>query len=66
MIVIASLNFVEGYLTKSEIRFGYGLIYEHRGWLLNGLKKYHLLVGGGYSKFNFYWILLPSQTTFKL
>ena len=29
LMVIASLNFVECYLTESEIRFGYGLLYEH-------------------------------------
>ena len=45
LMVIASLNFVEGYSTKSEITFGYGLLYVHRGQLLHGLNKYHLLVG---------------------
>ena len=45
LIVIASLTLVEGYSTNSEIRFRYGLLYEHRGQLLHGLNKYHLLVG---------------------
>ena len=37
LVVIARLNFVEGYSTKLEIRFGYGLLYEHRRQLLHGL-----------------------------
>ena len=45
LMVIASLTLVECYSTKSEIRFGYGLLYKHRGQLLHGLNKYHLLVG---------------------
>ena len=45
LMVIASLNFVECYSTKSEIRFGYGLLCEHSRQLLHGLNKYHLLVG---------------------
>ena len=53
LIVIASLTLVEGYSTKSEIRFGYGLLYEHRGQLLHGLNKYHLLVGVEMPKFTF-------------
>ena len=53
LIVIASLTLVEGYSTKSEIRFGYGLLYEHRGQLLHGLNKYHLLVGVKMPKFTF-------------
>ena len=53
LMVIASLNFVECYSTKSEIRFGYGLLYEHRGQLLHGLNKYHLLVGVDIPKFTF-------------
>ena len=36
LMVFASLNFVECYSTKSEIRFGYGLLYEHRGQQLHG------------------------------
>ena len=53
LIVIASLTLVEGYSTKSEIRFGYGLLYEHRGQLLHALNKYHLLVGVEMPKFTF-------------
>ena len=53
LLVIASLTLVEGYSTKSEIRFGYGLLYEHRGQLLHGLNKYHLLVGVEMPKFTF-------------
>ena len=53
LIVIASLTLVEGYSTKSEIRFKYGLLYEHRGQLLQGLNKYHLLVGVEMPKFTF-------------
>ena len=53
LIVIASLTLVECYSTKSEIRFRYGLLYEHRGKLLHGLNKYHLLVGVEMSKFTF-------------
>ena len=53
LIVIASLTLVEGYSTKSEIRFGYGLLYEHRGQLRHGLNKYHLLVGVEIPKFTF-------------
>ena len=52
-IVIASLTLVECYSTKSEIRFGYGLLYKHRGQLLYGLNKYHLLVGVEMPKFTF-------------
>ena len=52
LIVIVSLTLVEGYSTKSEIRFGYGLLYEHRGQLLHGLNKYHLLVGVEMPKFS--------------
>ena len=51
LMVIASLNFVECYSTKSEIRFGYGLLYEHREQLLHRLNKYHLLVGVEIPKF---------------
>ena len=53
LIVIASLTLVEGYSAKSEIGFGYGLLYEHRGQLLHGLNKYHLLVGVEMPKFTF-------------
>ena len=53
LIVIASLTLVEGYSTKSEIKFGYGLLYEHRGQLLHGLNKHHLLVGVEMPKFTF-------------
>ena len=53
LTVIASLTLVECYSTKSEIRFGYGLLYEHRGQLLHGLNKYHLLVGVEMPKFTF-------------
>ena len=53
LIVTASLTLVECYSTKSEIRFGYGLLYEHRGQLLHGLNKYHLLVGVEMPKFTF-------------
>ena len=53
LMVIASLKFVEGYSTKSEIRFGYGLLYECRRQLLHGLNKYHLLVGLDIPKFTF-------------
>ena len=53
LIVIGSLTLVECYSNKSEIRFGYGLLYEHRGQLLHGLNKYHLLVGVEMPKFTF-------------
>ena len=53
LIVIAGLTLVECYSTKSEIRFGYDLLYEHRGQLLHGLNKYHLLVGVEMPKFTF-------------
>ena len=53
LMVIEGLILVECYSTKSEIRFGYGLLYEHRGQLLQGLNKYHLLVGVEMPKFNF-------------
>ena len=53
LIVIASLTLVECYSAKSEIRLGYGLLYEHRGQLLHGLNKCHLLVGVEMSKFTF-------------
>ena len=53
LIVVASLTLVDCYSTKSEIRFGYGLLYEHRGELLCGLNKYHLLVGVEIPKFTF-------------
>ena len=50
LMVIASLHLVECYSTKSEIRFGYVLLYEHRQ-LLHGLNKYNLLVGVEMQKF---------------
>ena len=53
LMVIASLNFVECYSTESEIRFGYGLLYEHKGQLLHGLNIYHLFVGMDIPKFTF-------------
>ena len=66
MIVIPGLTLVEGYSTKSEIRFGYGLLYEHRGQLLHGLNKYHLLVGVEMPKFTFTQLLIPTRPTFEL
>ena len=48
-----SKTLVECYSTKSEIRFGYDLLYEHRGQLLHGLNKCHLLVGVEMPKFTF-------------
>ena len=66
LIVIASLTLVECYSTKSEIRFGYCLLYEHRGQLLHGLNKYHLLVGVEMPKFMFYSIFIPIRTAFEL
>ena len=51
LIVIASLTLVECCSTKSEIRFRYGLLYEHRVQLLHRLNKYHLLVGVEMPKF---------------
>ena len=66
LIVVASLTFVECYSTKSEIRFGCGLLYEHRGQLLHGLNKYHLLIGVEMPKFTFSSILIPTRTTFEL
>ena len=53
LLGITSLNFVESYSAKLESRFGYGLLYEHRGQLLHGLNKYHLLVGMDIPKFTF-------------
>ena len=53
LMVIVSLTLVECYSTKSEIRFGYGLLYEHRGQLLHGLNKYHVLVGVEMPNFTF-------------
>ena len=52
-MVIASLTVVKCYSTKSEIRFRYGLLYEHRGQLLHGLNKYHFLVGVEMPQFTF-------------
>ena len=48
-----SLTLVECYSTKSEIRFGYDLLNEHRGQLLHELNKYHLQVGVEMPKFTF-------------
>ena len=53
LIAIASLTLVECYATKSEIRFDYGLLNEHRGQLLHGINKCHLLVGVEMPKFTF-------------
>ena len=53
LIVIVSLTLVECYSTKSEIRFGYGLLYDHRGQLLHGLNKYYLLVRVEMPEFTF-------------
>ena len=66
LMVIASLTLVECYSTKSEIRFGCGLIYEHRGQLLHGLNKYHFLGRCENSKIHFYSILLSIGTASKL
>ena len=43
LMVITNLYFIEGFSTKLEIRFGYGLLYEHRGQLFHGLNRYYLL-----------------------
>ena len=53
LMVIASLTLVKCFSTKSEIRIGYSLPYEHRGQLLHGLNKYHLLVGVEMPNFTF-------------
>ena len=53
LMVIAILPLVDYYSAKSEMRFGCCLLYEHRGQLLHGLNKYHLLVGGEIPKFMF-------------
>ena len=53
LMVNASLNFVQSCSTKTETRFKYGLLYEHRGQLFHGLNKYHLLVGVNIPKFTF-------------
>ena len=53
LIAFANLTLVECYSTKSEIRFGYGLLFEHRGQLCHGLNKYHILVGVEMPKFTF-------------
>ena len=53
LMVIASLTMVECYSTKSETRFGYGLLCEHSGQLHHGLNKYHLLVEVEIVKFTF-------------
>ena len=57
---ISSLYFIEGYSKIYKIRFGYGLLYEHRGQILHGLNRYYLLVGVGILKFNFYLIFLST------
>ena len=51
--VITHFYFVEVYFTNPEIRFGYGLPYEHRRQMLHGLNRYHLLGGVDISKFTF-------------
>ena len=51
LTVIASLYFVKLYSIKSEIRFGYHLLYEHRGQLFHGLNRFYLLVGIDIPKF---------------
>ena len=61
LIVIVSLPLVDCYSTKSEIRFGYGLLYEYRGQLLNGFAG-----RSGNAKIYFYSILIPTGTAFKL
>ena len=38
---------------NSEIRFGYGLMYENWGLVLNGLNRYYLIVGLEIPIFNF-------------
>ena len=53
LMAIANLALIEYYSSKLEIRFGYGLLYEHRGQLLNRLNKYHLLVEVEMPKFTF-------------
>ena len=53
LMVILSLHFVEGYPTKSEIRFGYGLLHEQRGQFLHGFNQYHLLIGINIPQFTF-------------
>ena len=58
MMVITSLTLVECYSTKSEIKFGYGLLYEHRGQQLHGLKKIPFVGRGGNAKIHFYTLFI--------
>ena len=40
---------------ESEIRFGYGLMYENWGKMLHGLNKYYLVIGLQIPSFAFIW-----------
>ena len=51
LIKITSLYFVEDYSTMSEIKFGYGPLYEHGGQLFHGLNRYYVLAGIDILKF---------------
>ena len=41
-------------MPESEIRVGYGILYQAYGKLLHGLNKFHLVVGLELPKFKFY------------
>ena len=44
----------QGEMPESEIRMGYGILYQTNGKLLHGLNKFHLVVGLELPKFKFH------------
>ena len=63
IILMFSLTYVSlGYLEpKSEIRFGYGMLYDYHGQVLHGLNRYHLMVGLKIPNFNLADYYIPQR-----
>ena len=67
IVLLVSLAYTTlGYLEpKSEIRFGYGMLFDY-GQVLHGLNRYHLMVGLKIPNFNIadYYVPLPEDKDF--
>ena len=63
IVLLFSLAYVSlGYLEpKSEIRFGYGMLYDYHGQVLHGLNRYHLMVGLKIPNFNLADYYIPQR-----
>ena len=68
IVLLVSLAYTTlGYLEpKSEIRFGYGMLFDYHGQVLHGLNRYHLMVGLKIPNFNIadYYVPLPEDKDF--